>query len=320
MSKFPVLRIAAPDSGATAAIAPAMGFNCFSWRAPFAGDTADPAPRELLWAEPGFERGEGRPSRSGVPLLAPFPGRIENGRVEWEGVAYQLDDTSGQGHAIHGFAPRNPWRVLEQGSDRVTAEFRPSIDAPHALGQWPGDYVLTATYAVAASRLVLDFAATNPGDRPMPFGFGTHAYFRLPLAEGADPEGTLLSAPVEAVWESVEMIPTGREVDPSHDEPLRVGGPLAGRVYDTAFRLARGGTQTELVEPTTGRRLRQTFDSTMTCCVVYTPEHREAICLEPYTCTPDLLNVTAKGASSGLIVLAPGQTYQTRVVLEAFVA
>ncbi|TWT99427.1 Aldose 1-epimerase [Botrimarina colliarenosi] len=314
-----IVRLTAADSDATADVAVGLGFNCFSWRSPFAGDTTDPAPRELLWAEPDFADGDGRPSRSGIPLLAPFPGRIANGVVEWDGKRYQLDDTSGQGHAIHGFAPRNPWRLLDQAADRVTAEFRPSIDAPAALGQWPGDYIVTATYRIEASRLTFDLSVTNPGDAAIPFGFGTHAYFRLPLAEGADPESTVVRAPVEAQWESADMIPTGVATPlPAHDA-LAAGAPLAGREFDTAYRFAAGASTTELADPVSGRTLRQTFDGSMTCCVIYTPGHREAICLEPYTCTPDPLNMKAKGAESGLMVIEPGASYTTQIVLEAVI-
>lgn len=314
------VRLTAADSGATADIAVGLGFNCFSWRTPFAGDTGDATPRELLWAEPEFAAGEGRPSRSGIPLLAPFPGRIANGVLEWNGKKLQLEDTSGQGHAIHGFAPRNPWRIVDQAADHVTAEFQPTIDAPAAVEQWPGDYVLKATYSIAGSRLAFDFSATNPGDAPLPFGFGTHAYFRLPLADDVDPEATVVRAPVDGRWEAADMIPTGGMASVSADDPLPVGAPLAGREFDTAYRFASGAATTELIDPASGRRVRQTFDDSMTCCVIYTPGHREAICLEPYTCTPDPFNMASKGVKSGLIVIEPGQSYTTRIVLEALVA
>lgn len=314
-----IVSINAPDSGATAEIAVGLGFNCYSWKTPFAGD-ADTSRRELLWAEPDFELGEGRPSRSGIPLLAPFPGRIANGIVEWNGKTYRLEDTSGQGHAIHGFAPRNPWRLVDRAADRVSAEFQPSVDAPAAAAQWPGDYVMRATYAIKGSQLVFDLRVVNPGDAPIPFGFGTHSYFRLPLADGADPEATVVRAPIDGRWEAVDMIPTSGLQPIAKDDALPLGAPLAGREFDTAYRFGPGAKTTELVDPATGRTVRQTFDESMTCCVIYTPGHREAICLEPYTCTPDPFNMASKGAKSGLIVLEPNQAYETRIVLEADVA
>jgi aldose 1-epimerase len=40
--------------------------------------------------------------------------------------------------------------------------------------------------------------------------------------------------------------------------------------------------------------------------VAFTPPHRQAICLEPYTCTTDAVNLEARGIEAGWQVLAPG--------------
>lgn len=309
------VRLTCPKSDATADVMVSLGMNCFSWRAPFR--EGEPA-RELLWASPGFEGGDHRPSGAGIPLLAPFPGRIAGSAFEWEGRRYELEPTGNNGHAIHGFALRKPWRTVERSGSSVTAEYQPSVDDPAALGQWPSDYLLRATYTIEGCRLTLDFSAENVGDRAMPFGFGTHAYFRLPLADGADPETTRVQAPVDAEWLSEDQIPTGGLEELPSVHPLRIGAGLGGREFDTPYRFAPGATTTELVDPATGHGIRQTFDGSMTCCVIYTPGHREAICLEPYTCVPDPIALASRGVESGLIALAPGNRYATQVVLEAF--
>lgn len=310
------VRLTHADSGATADVALGLGFNCYSWRTAFAGESGG-EPRELLWAEPGFENCDGRPSRSGTPLLAPFPGRIKNARFEWDGVTYDLEDTSGAGHAIHGFAVREAWREVSRTDDRVTAQFQPSIDAPAALSQWPCDYRLEATYTLEAHRLRLGLSAENLGDLPMPFGFGSHAYFRLPLTDGGDPEATIVRATIDGEWVSEEAIPTGELAALGDGETLPAGGPLAGREFDTPYRFASGASTTEVSDPGSGRRVVQTFDASMKCCVIYTPEHREAICLEPYTCTPDAIGLTDRGVEAGLITLGPGEAYRTVIDLEA---
>lgn len=309
-----IVRLTSAD--ATADIALSLGFNCYSWKTGFAGEAGESTPRELLWAEDLMPNGDARPSRSGIPLLAPFPGRIGGAKFEWDGKSYELDPNGGNGNAIHGFALRATWQVTEQTDDRVTATFTPATDAPDDVDRWPGDYQITATYTLEAHRLLLDLRIENTGQVPVPYGFATHAYFRLPLADGADPEATLVHAPVDGVWDAVEMIPTGN-VSPLADKTLSEAGPLAGREFDTVFRLADGGKATEVTDPGTGRTVRQTFDDSMTACVIYTPGHREAICLEPYTCVPDPFALKAKGVDAGLRVLEPGAVYETRVVLEA---
>ncbi|MEQ8848318.1 aldose 1-epimerase [Botrimarina sp.] len=312
-----VVHLTAADSGATADVLVGLGMNCFSWRTPFAGDTVTQAPHEILWAEPGFESGELRPSSSGIPLLAPFPGRIAGPSFEWNGKRYELEANHGEGVAIHGFALRAPWRLLDRRIDKVTAEFTPTLDAPETVWQWPSDYRVEATYSIAASHLTLDVRIENTGDESMPLGFATHAYFRLPLSDGADPESTLVCAPVDGEWLMQDMIPTGelKPVEPT--DPLPSGAPLDGQRFDTPYRLVEGEGATELVDPSTGRTLRQTYDESMRCCVVYTPGHREAICLEPYTCLPNPFAMEAAGVATGLRVLQPGEAYSTRLILEA---
>ena len=63
------------ESGAVAQIQPVAGFNCFSFQAP-----VHDRPVEAFWFEPEFANGLGRPSRSGMPVLFPFGGRIKDAR------------------------------------------------------------------------------------------------------------------------------------------------------------------------------------------------------------------------------------------------
>jgi aldose 1-epimerase len=40
--------------------------------------------------------------------------------------------------------------------------------------------------------------------------------------------------------------------------------------------------------------------------VAFTPPHRLAVCLEPYTCTTDAINLEQQGVNAGWRVLKPG--------------
>ena len=93
----------------------------------------------------------GSPTRSGTPILFPFPNRIRDGRFSWDGKEYQLPllDSTG-GHAIHGFVCRRPWQVLDTGANEsaawLTAEFRGIEHAPEMQACWPADYRLRITW------------------------------------------------------------------------------------------------------------------------------------------------------------------------------
>jgi aldose 1-epimerase len=310
-----VLEIADRDSGSTARILVSQGFNCFSWR-PVLVD----GPREMLWSEPGFEQGDKRPSGSGIPLLFPFPGRIGGARYSFDGKEYSLQPGDAFGNAIHGFVYTRPWRVVERDGPRVVGEFHASVDDPAILEHWPADFRIRVSYEVRGRELVSDIRYENTGSGQLPCGFGTHAYFRLPLAAGGDAADTIVTAPVSAFWKLERMIPTGEKQSVAADQPLSTGLRLGEHKFDTCFTGIRkdedGLVRTRLRDPSSGRELTQVFDATFTQCVIYTPPHREAICLEPYTCVPEAIRLAAEGHDTGLQILRHGEMRQMTARIE----
>src|SRR5438105_6790040 len=135
IGRDPTVWILDDGQGACLEVWPAMGFNAYRWTV---------AGEDILYRDPAFFD-EAKPTRSGIPILFPFPNRIRDGRFTWEGKTYQLplNDATGK-MAIHGFVCRTPWRVVDQGSDAnsawVTGEFTGSRDAPDTLAMWPADY------------------------------------------------------------------------------------------------------------------------------------------------------------------------------------
>lgn len=302
------------ESGARARVSVGQGFNCFSWQ-----PVLDDGPREMLWADAAFDSGEKRPSGSGIPLLFPFPGRIGDAKYTFNGRDYQLEPGDAHGNAIHGFVFNRPWRVVEQTSAGVVGEFQASVDDRSILERWPADFLIRVSYEVRGRELVSDIHYENTGEGPLPCGFATHAYFRLPLTEGGAASDTIVTAPVHKFWELDRMIPTGRMQSVPGDKQLAAGLRLADLQFDTAFTALRPDAdellRTKLADPANGRTLTQTFDNSFTQCVVYTPPHREAICLEPYTCVQDAIRLSAEGQETGLQILQPGESRKTTITL-----
>jgi len=301
-----------PASGASARILVSLGFNCFSWR-----PMLPAGPREMLWAHQDFASGNEQPSGSGIPLLFPFPGRIGNARFTFGGREYFLEPADGSGNAIHGFAYNRPWRVIEHSVNRVSGEFHASRDDQAVLTRWPGDFRIRATYTIDGAKLTLQIECENTGTGSLPYGLGTHAYFRVPLSDGADPEMTKVTVPATKVWEARDQLPTGRLLPAEGNFDLSSAQPLAGRSFDTYLTHLQpsktGIVETILADPGSGRKLVQTFTHDFTQCVVYTPVHREAICLEPYTCVPDPFRLAAEGHETGLRILPPGERFITTI-------
>jgi aldose 1-epimerase len=274
----------------------------------------------MLWADEGFEAGDKRPSGSGIPLLFPFPGRISGTAFQFAGREYRLAPGDAFGNAIHGFVFNRPWRVLEHKGARLMGEFQASVDYASILDRWPADFRIRVTYEVRGRLLISNIEYENTGGGPLPCGFGTHAYFRLPLSDGSNVADTVLTVPVTQLWEVEQMIPTGRLHSVASDQQLAKGLRLGEHQFDTCFTgvLADSDNlvRTRLTDRTTARRVTQTFSPAFTQCIVYTPAHRQAICLEPYTCVPDAIRLAAERHATGLQILQPGERFATMIKIE----
>jgi aldose 1-epimerase len=320
----PVVVLEESTGAARVAITPVYGFNGYQWRLrhPKAG------PLDLLYAEPEHFT-VGRPTRSGIPILFPFPNRLRDGRFTWDGRDYELprNDPAGK-NAIHGFACRRPWRLVEQGGDAhtawVTGAFQGSVDAPDTRDLWPADYRLRVTYRLAATALRIEAFVENPDSRPLPFGLGYHPYFRVPFA-GGDPAAYRVTVPAAAFWELEGNLPTGRR-RPVGERPacdLATPRPFASLQLDDVLTGVPGPAQPASnvlyprgsVTAPSGVGLAVRAVPAFREVVAFTPPHRQAVALEPYTCVTDALNLQQRGVDAGLLVVPPGGSWSGAVEL-----
>ena len=290
--------------GDEAEVWPALGFNVFRWFA---------AGSERLYADPQLFTAA-QPTRSGVPILFPFPNRIREGRFSWNGVDYVLPaNDPAQRNAIHGYACRAAWRVVDQGANAqgawLTGAFRASRDVlGWHYGLWPADHEIRLT--VRLSRGVLRFEATvsNPDSVPLPFGLGYHPYFL------ARPE-TRVECPAARYWPLEGHLPVAMPVPVDAARDLNRPRPLGELSFDDLLTdlPPRPPRVDGLIERATlydgPSTLRLFVSAEFREMVVFTPPHRQAICLEPYTCTTDAVNLVLRGWDSGWQVLAPGATW-----------
>ena len=303
-----------PHTGAEAQVLAELGFNCLSFRAPVDGQLV-----EVLDAEPDFASKGGRPSGNGIPILFPFPNRIRGGRFCWQNQDYQIASLDGDGNAIHGFVLDRPWRVTESGTNFVVGEFQLSVDAPDRLSHWPADFILQLRYEVAGATLGCQVSIANPDDKPLPWGFGTHAYFRMPLSQESGMNDCLVQAPAAKTWELIDCLPTGTIKPVGEGLDLREGRRLGDRPLDdvlTGVTPQNGHIETLAMDEKAGLQIAQRTDAIFRELVVYTPPHGRSVCLEPYTCVTDAVNLQQAGHDSGWLVLPPGERVQTWINIE----
>lgn len=300
---------------------PMVGFNCLRWQLRL----ADGSWGNIFYVAEDWETNP-VPTRNGHPILFPFPGRLRNGRFSYLGRDYQLPlNDSTRCHAIHGFTPRDPWRVVkcveEEAFAQVVGEFRLEEDLPKAVGLWPSSFLLRVRYSLLKDRLRVETEVENVGQEPMPFGLGYHPYFRVPGVVG-DVASHMLQAHVSEIWETTpDNLPTGRRlaVPPELDfsAPRAIGPCSLDHVFTGVTSQPPPGQflreLAKLSHPTSTIELHILADAAFRELVLFTPPHKQAIAIEPYTCSADAANLQAQGVDSGWQELLPGRKWAATV-------
>jgi len=198
--------------------------------------------------------------------MAPFAGRVRNGRFEFRGRRYQLPIEMPP-HAIHGTVLDRRWDRL----DECTIET--------ALGPtWPFAGRAVQRFELDPGRLTcrLELHA----DEPMPASIGWHPWFRRrpPVVDGAPSDRRV--GPLELELDAGAMF----RRDEAGISTSELVSPPPGP-WDDCF--------TDLRRPPILRwpgYLELTITSDCPTWVVYTVPD-DALCVEPQTAPPDALNV-----------------------------
>lgn len=243
-------------------------------------------------------------------VLIPFPGRIRDGRYEWDGVSHQLPLTDKDGpNAIHGFVRRLPWipAVVEEHA----ATFRLDFDGAEG---YPFPLSLAVRYELSAAGLAVELAITNTGACDAPVGASFHPYFTVGSAQVDE---DTLELPFGEVLEFERLLPTGKRstVDATTLDfraPRVIGETRFNHCFALPSRDPDGCARVRLAG--TGRRVTVWMDASFDYVVLFTGDAlpagvaRASLAIEPMTCGSDALN----HPSWGLLRLAPAGTHRSR--------
>jgi aldose 1-epimerase len=273
---------------------PGFGFNCLRWQI----RQPDGSWGNVLYTAQDWDTNP-VPTRSGHPILFPFPNRLERGRFTFDGKEYQLPLNESTGtHAIHGFTPRTRWRVVGAGGEKghafVSGQLQLSKDLPGAT--WPGDFVITVTYELHQSALVVDCLVENVGTGPLPFGLGYHPYFAVPDVPDATADEMTLTAPTGELWEANGGIPTGQRLPVPAEFDFRTAHPIGVTHLDTLYTTGtKLPTVSRLSHPRSAGTLHISAPADFRELVLFTSPHRKAVAIEPYTCASNAANLPDGG-------------------------
>jgi aldose 1-epimerase len=225
--------------------------------------------RELLVTE-----GYGPIAWGSFPM-APFAGRVRNGRFTFDGEGYQLPIRMPP-HAIHGTVLDRPWRALDERA--ITTELGPD---------WPFSGRAVQRFELDEGRF--GFRLELHADVPMPASIGWHPWFlRQPTSVTGDESGPA-GGGVELDLAAATMYRRDADGIATTDRVAPTPGP-----WDDCF--------TDLRRPPVLRWpgfLELSIASSCPDWVVYTVP-AGALCVEPQTAPPDALN-------RGAAIVVPGR-------------
>jgi aldose 1-epimerase len=222
-------------------------------------------------------------------VMAPWVGRLRDGRVAWRGRTWWMPATEPP-HALHGTVLDVPWTVVAVDGSAVTLE--------SGFGDaWPFVASIRRRIELFGDRMV-DRISVD-ADEPMPVILGWHPWFRrraVRLEDGHASEPALVSVRAGRRVELDEAgLPAGRHVAPK-DEP--VDDVLLDLAADPVVQWP-GGPRLELHAPAAA------------AWVVYAA-HPDGVCVEPVTGLPDGLN---GGLFGDPPVAAPGAPVEAAMTI-----
>ena len=194
--------------------------------------------------------------------MAPFAGRIRQGRFRFRGREHQLPLTMPP-NAIHGTVLDRAWQITFRGDDRVELECDLGPDWPYRGRVTQGIVLVAGGLEATLSVEAID---------PMPVVLGWHPWFRREI-DGTTAELTFEAHAMYA--RDAAGLPTGATIPPTP------------RPWDDAF------TDIDIPPRLTWPGIVQLdIRSTAPSWVVF-DERDDAICIEPQTGPPDAFNLAA---------------------------
>jgi aldose 1-epimerase len=287
-----------------ARFAPVLGCQCLEYRV---------GALEVISSTSQPDEIRAHPHRFGIPVLAPWPGRIDHAHFAFGGreIALTVNEPA-RGHAIHGVVCDREFSVVKHGPYFFQAELKWPARSTD-LQAWPFKFTLRLDYEIG-DGMRIRATAINDGPAAMPFGFGLHPYFNLPLDRRATRGAARLMLPAQQRWLlRDDLIPDGSLTPVKGKYDLRGGDPVGDRSFDDAFcgvaADADGYRRGRLIQPTMKIALEVSADSSFDNWLIYAPPDRGVLAIEPYTCAPDAFNLASRGIDAGLIEIAPGAAW-----------
>lgn len=272
-----------PMTSIMARIVPAAGSNLYSLEVGGTEVLVTPPDLSVL---PGF--------RYGIPVLYPMPNRVRDSQFRFDGHTYTFTPNE-RSHFLHGLVHSLKWEAGTPTCDGKGITLKTWLNWNAASPDYrlfPFAHRLSLTYRLNEQGIRLDFSVENQDQKPLPFGFALHPWFRVLGARSA----TYLHVPAQKHMEAEGLLPTGKleSLDGSPYD-LRKQVLLEKLDLDDVYWGLTPEQPAGYECRDKGVKVTLAASKEFTHMVIYTPKGQPFFCMENQTCSTDAHNLFAKG-------------------------
>ncbi|MEP6679809.1 MAG: aldose 1-epimerase [Betaproteobacteria bacterium] len=292
------------EGAARVALLPATGgaIAAFEWHG-----------RDVLRPTPADARVAGNVRLSACYPLVPYSNRIRDALLHFRGADYPLARNFGDHpHAIHGVGWQRAWHVERASPAHALLTFTHDASGDNARA-WPWPFRASHAFDLTAGerrvQLVMTLTIANIGAASFPFGLGWHPFFPRDAS-------TTLRFDASDVWLNdatqlpLQRIPAAGRWD--FASPRDPGEAMVDNLF------GGWGGSAELEHPNDGMTTTLSADRACNRLVVYAPEGRAFVAIEPITHETDAFNRAGRGATdTGMRVLPPGAAFSCTMRIRA---
>lgn len=257
-----------------------------------AGDT------EYLWqGDPQYWRGR-------APVLFPYVARLWESSYCYRGKNYTM--------GIHGFASKMEFSLTERGTDYMVLSLAANEET---RAMYPFDFTLDICYRLVKNKVEVFNTVRNHGPNVMPFGFGGHPGFRVPVEEGEAFEDYCLEFAAPCKPDRVGFTPdiflSGIDTPYPLEDDRRIW--LRHDLFDTDAVVLKNVCREVTLKSKNGQHTVTVSYPGMGYIGFWHMSKLDApyVCIEPWTSLPARQNVVEDlECKSDLIQLQPKKTYE----------
>ena len=252
---------------------------------------------EYIW------QGDERSWNRHAPILFPFCGRLKNSEFSYKGKGYEM--------GCHGFLPKSVMKANRIADNKIEFSL---TDSESTRAIFPFPFKITVCYEAKGSTLDISTDIKNTGSEALPFMYGVHPGFNIPLESSLSLEDYYLDFGCDNAL-----------ITPLHEDKCFIAGlPSVYNFNDGLFRLNESelesmGTaifshvseEVKLFSPrgNHGVKIKYSDSFNYFCVWKFPSADASFVCLEPWSGIPQdgILDEIIETRPS-MARLAPGET------------